>query len=84
MSLVDMLPEQFAISAESKAFVNLTNDAALAFKIRLQGMERTLGRVSHSVVTKRDSPSFSSSGAGNPLVRGDLHPRRVLLTKVEG
>ena len=34
--------------------------------------------------TKRDSPSFSSSGVGRPFVRGDFCPRRVLLTMVEG
>ena len=35
-------------------------------------------------VTKRDSPSISSSGVGRRFVRGDLRPRRVLLSEVEG
>ena len=46
---VDMQAEQVAIRAESQALVNSMNTATLSFELRLQAMERSLGRVTHKV-----------------------------------
>ena len=48
-SQVDMHAEQVAIRAESQALVNSKNAAALPFELRLQDLERNLGRVTHNV-----------------------------------
>ena len=44
-----MQAEQFEIRVESQAMVNSTNKTALSFNLRLQDLERTLGRVTHKV-----------------------------------
>ena len=46
---VDMHAEQVAIRAESQAFENSMNAASLSFELRLQDLERNLGRVTHNV-----------------------------------
>ena len=41
--------EQVQICAESQALMNSTNAATSSFSLRLQDLERTLGRVTHNV-----------------------------------
>ena len=46
---INIQAEQDAIRAESQALVNSTNAATLSFNLRLQDLERTVGRVTHNV-----------------------------------
>ena len=49
MNQVNIHNEQDAIRAQSDALINSTNAATLSFNLRLQDLERTLGRVTHNV-----------------------------------
>ena len=46
---INMQNEQAVIRAESQALMNSTNAATLSFNLRLQDLERTVGRVTHNV-----------------------------------